>query len=272
MVDNSPMPFTESAPTRLYYEDVGEGEPILCVMGLAADHLAWALQVPAWSKHHRMISFDNRDVGQSQYADGPYEISDMAADTVALADELELDTFHLVGVSMGGAISQELALGWPERLRTLTLCVTWAGSGAYARAKTSFWAAQAARMSREEHVENLIQLTMSEAFYENVEGLEYLRKMMLENPHPQTPEAFARQLDAISRHETRDRLGEINVPTHVIGAEHDILVPVWKSHELAELIPGARHTVIEGAPHGLQLERMEEFNSTVLEFLAGVEV
>ncbi len=91
---------------------------------------------------------------------------------------------------------------------------------------------------------------------------------MLQNPHPQAPEAFARQLDASSRHDARDRLGELRMPTHVIGAEHDILVPVWKSRELAELIPGSKLTVLEACPHGLNLERAEEFNRLVLDFIA----
>ena len=91
---------------------------------------------------------------------------------------------------------------------------------------------------------------------------------MLENPHPQPPEAFARQLDASSRHDTRDRLGSLSLPVHVIGAEQDILVPVWKSREIASLIPGAELTVIEGSPHGANLERAEEFNAAVLDFIA----
>jgi 3-oxoadipate enol-lactonase len=92
--------------------------------------------------------------------------------------------------------------------------------------------------------------------------------MMLSNAHPQRPEGFARQLEASSHHEARDRLGALSMPVHVVGAEHDILIPVWKSRELAELIPGAKLTVIERAPHGVNLERAEEFNRVVLEFIA----
>ena len=109
------MPHAEVNGQRLYYEVTGEGDPLLLVMGLAGDTVAWALQVGEWSKTHRVIAFDNRDVGQSSYADGPYEIADMASDTLALADHLELDTFHLVGLSMGGMIAQEIALRAPER-------------------------------------------------------------------------------------------------------------------------------------------------------------
>jgi len=261
------LSFADVNGQRLYYEEHGEGEPLLLVMGLAADHLAWVLQLPEWSKHFRTICFDNRDVGQSSYAQGPYELSDMAADTLALADHLGLDTFHLVGVSMGGAISQELALAAPERVRTLTLCVTWASSGPWGREKTRLWGIDQQHRTRDQTVDELLLLTLSERFYENPEAVAYVRGMMMANPHPQAPDAFARQAAASGNHETRDRLDSLEMPVHVIGAEHDILVPVWKSKELADLIPGARYTIIEGAPHGLQVENAEVFNAAVLDFL-----
>ena len=85
------MPTAGVNGQTIYYEVHGEGEPLLCVMGLAADTLAWTLQVPAFSERHRTIIFDNRDVGQSSQATGSYEISDMAQDALGLADVLELD-------------------------------------------------------------------------------------------------------------------------------------------------------------------------------------
>ena len=261
------MPTIQANGQTLYYEVHGEGEPLLLVMGLAADTMAWAMQVPAFSAHYRTIIFDNRDVGQSSMAAGPYEITDMAQDTLALADALELESFHLVGVSMGGAIAQEVALATPDRVRTLTLAMTWPRGGAWAAKLSELWSARVERMSREERVDELMLLTLSEDFFENADGVAWLRDVMLQNPHPQSADAFARQLDASSRQDTRERLGRLAMPTHVIGAEHDILVPVWKSRELAELIPGAQLSVIDAGPHGANLERAEEFNRLVLDFL-----
>jgi 3-oxoadipate enol-lactonase len=262
------MPTTEANGQTIYYEVHGDGEPLLCVMGLAADTLAWTLQVPAFSARHRTIVFDNRDVGQSSLAEGSYEIADMAQDALALADALELDSFHLLGVSMGGAIAQEMALAAPERIRTLTLAVTFAAGGRWAHTLSGIWGARVHRMSRDERVDELMLLTLSEEFFENAEGVAFLRNLMLQNPNPQAPEGFARQLDASSRHNARDRLGELSMPIHVIGAEHDILVPVWKSRELAELIPDAKLTVLDACPHALNIERAEEFNRAVLDFIA----
>lgn len=262
------MPTIDANGQTLYYEIHGEGEPLLAVMGLAADTLAWALQTPVFATRHKTIIFDNRDVGRSSMAQGSYEIGDMAQDALALADGLELDSFHLLGVSMGGAIAQEMALAAPERVRTLTLAVTWAAGSAWARKLSEVWGGRVQRMSREEHIDELMLLNLSEAFYENAEVVAWLRGMMLENPNPQPTEAFARQLDACGRHAARERLSSISIPTHVIGGEQDILVPVWKQRELAALIPDAKLTVFDGSPHGLNLERAEEFNRAVLDFIA----
>lgn len=262
------MPFAEIPSGRVYYEDQGDGEPLLCVAGLSMDTLSWALQVPAFAERHRTIVFDNRDAGQSWQAGEAYEITDMAADGLALADELGLESFHLLGVSMGGAIAQEMALGAAERVRTLTLAVTFAAGGNWARALSRVWGARVREMPRERHIDELLLLNLSEEFYENEAAVEYARGLMLQNPNPQDPESFARQLDASSRHDARHRLPTLAMPVHVIGGEYDILVPVWKSKELAEVIPDAKLTVLERAPHGLSMERAMEFNQLVLDFIA----
>src|SRR3954453_1349365 len=134
-------------------------------MGLGGDLLAWARQIEEWSAQYRLIAIENRDVGRSSYADGPYEIADMAGDTRPVLDELGIDDVHLVGVSMGGAIAQNVALTVPERVRTLTLCVTWGGSGRYGQARSKVLGKQYKRMSQEEQVDFLMLLTMSEEFY-----------------------------------------------------------------------------------------------------------
>lgn len=261
------MAHAEVNGRSIYYQEIGEGEPLLAVMGLSADTLAWALQVKDWSEAHRLVIFDNRDVGQSSYADGPYEVEDMAADALALADHLGLEAFHLVGLSLGGAISQRIALDHPDRVRTLQLLVTYGGAGNAALARAGTLGAIARKSSREEFVDLLMFMTMSETFFENRGMVDLVRTAMLGNPHPQAMDAFVRQLDAGSRHEVRDRLGELSMPVHVIGAEKDMMVPVWKSREIHELVPGSRYSVIKDSGHALNIEKPHELNPLVLDFI-----
>jgi pimeloyl-ACP methyl ester carboxylesterase len=214
-----------------------------------------------------VITFDNRDVGQSKQADAPYDVADMARDGLELADHLELDTFHLLGMSMGGAIAQEMALLAHDRLRTLTLVVTFAGGGNWAVERARLWSEIRGLIDHGTHLDWLLLFGMSEDFFDSPERVEYSKQLMRANPHPQSVEAFQRQVEASGRHEARDRLGQISVPTHVIGAERDTLVPVWKSKEIADLIAGADYSVIPGAPHALNMERPDEFNAMVLGWL-----
>ena len=145
--------------------------------------------------------------------------------------------------------------------------MTYAATGAYSRRLAEVWSARVRQISREQHIDELMLLNHSEAFYENPEMVEFVAPRDAEQP----ASAAARRLRAparrSSRHDTRDRLGALTMPTHGIGGEFDILVPVWKSREIAALIPGAKLTVLPNAPHGLSLERAEEFNAAVLGFI-----
>ena len=260
------MPTVEANGLRLHYEVEGEGEPLLCVMGLGADHSAWALNVSTWAKTHRVVVFDNRDVGQSSYVDEQYEVTDMAADALALADALELDSFHLVGLSLGGAISQELALAAPERVRTLSLAVTYGGNGGWGRQRAKvFRRIFEGDLTREERVDFLMALVYSDIVFDREGFHEAARTAMLEHPHPQSNEAFIRQLEASARHEARDRLGELSMPVQVIGAKRDVMVPSHRSDELAALIPDAKLTVLD-CGHACNVERAQKFNALVRDF------
>ena len=265
------MPHADVNGQRLYYEVHGDGEPLLAIQGLGSDLNSWIPQIKDWSAANRLVMPENRDVGRSSRAAGPYEIADMAADTLALADHLELESFHLVGMSLGGTIAQEVALTAPDRVRTLTLIVSYAWGGEWSRLRARLWKAALARTTREEHADNLMLMAFSQEFFEDPDRVAYVRQAILDNPNPQEPEAFIRQLEAGSRHDTRERLGELTMPVHVIGGEFDGMVPVWKSKELARLIPGARLTVIERAPHAMNIEHAGEMNSAVLGFLSSAE-
>jgi len=261
------MPHADLNGLQIHYDVHGQGEPLLCVHGLSCDRRAWVLQIGPFSERFQAVFFDNRDVGQSTLATEQYTTADMAEDVLGLADHLGLESFHLLGISLGGMVSQQVALAAPERVRTLTLAVTHGGVQKAGQLRGRLLGAYARHLPREDQIDNLLYLCYTEAFFENDEMVEFMRTALLENPYPQPPEAFARQAAAGAAHDVRQRLGELTMPVHVIGAERDLMIPVWKSVELASLIPGAKLTIIEAQGHGVIWEGADEFNRVVTEFL-----
>jgi pimeloyl-ACP methyl ester carboxylesterase len=263
------MPHADLNGFEIHYDVHGQGDPLICVHGLACDRRAWAMQIRPFSERFKTVVFDNRDVGQSSLATHDYSTADMAADVLALADHLELERFHLLGVSLGGMVSQQVALAAPARVRTLTLAFTHGGVQRAGRLRGHLLGSYARHLPVEDQVDNLLHLCYTEAFFENREMFEFMRTALLENPYPQPPEAFARQAAAGAHHDVRDRLSELTMPVHVIGAERDLMIPVWKSRELAALIPHSKLTIIEGQGHGAIWEAADEFNTAVNEFVTG---
>jgi pimeloyl-ACP methyl ester carboxylesterase len=152
-------------------------------------------------------------------------------------------------------------------VRTLTLCVTYPAGGAWGRQRAKVMGRIVSGMTREERVEFLMMAVYSELVFANEDFVEASRSTMLAHPHPQPAEAFVRQIEAGSRHDARDRLGQLSMPVHVIGARRDMLVPFRGSEELAELIPGAKFTAIDSG-HAVNVEAAQEFNAAVMEFIA----
>lgn len=262
------MPFAEVNGVRLFHTEQGEGPPLLCVMGLASDSQGWALQLEALSARFRAIVFDNRDVGRSSLCETDYEIADLADDAIALADHLGLERFHLLGISLGSCVAQRVALAAGDRILTLTLAATWAGTARpYSEMRARVWEREVRRSSTEEWLEEMMLLTLSENVFESDEGVETMKRMALENPHPQPTEALIRQIRSMSHHDVRDRLGELRMPVHVIAGDRDLLIPPWKSEEVAERVHDATLTMLRGIGHSMNLERADEFNAAVLDWL-----
>src|SRR4029434_10952353 len=108
------MPKVKVNGVELHYVESGSGDPLLMIMGFGGDHQAWAFQVPALAEGYRVITFDNRGAGQSEGPDVAYSTAMMADDAVGLLDVLRIERAHVLGVSMGGMIAQELALNHPR--------------------------------------------------------------------------------------------------------------------------------------------------------------
>jgi pimeloyl-ACP methyl ester carboxylesterase len=258
---------------ELYYEIHGQGPPLVLVMGIGYDSSLWTLQqVPVLSTCFRVIILDNRDVGRSSTVSHPYTIADMADDLAGLVDALGIERTHVLGLSMGAMIAQEFALRHANRLDRLVLTGSGAAPARSAVDPISVWSWVKANDATGE-VFGGQQLTslFSTAFLRNREAVLQTSALLAANPYPMTPEAYQRQAQAYLNFDSLDRLGGIMAPTLVIVGEQDLVTPPWIAREVADAIVGARFEVIRGAgsSHVVPIERPDEFNQLVSNFLTG---
>jgi pimeloyl-ACP methyl ester carboxylesterase len=250
----------------VYYEQAGAGDDLLLLCGLGDDIGAWAAQIGPFSERFRVTVVDNRGVGRSSLPDGEFTVRDMAADAAGLCDAIGVGPAHVMGFSMGGAITQELAIARPDLTRSLVIVGSWAYSDRLFRTfiESSAYFAGIADDDRK-FLMYFLASTYSRAVFEDGR-VDAFCDAMLRNPHPQSTEAFQRTARAILDHDTRDRLGAIAVPTLVLHGEEDVICPPRHSREIARLIPGARLVAVPDQAHEPFQEDPTAFNAAVEQF------
>jgi 3-oxoadipate enol-lactonase len=257
---------------ELYYEVHGEGPALVLVMGIGYDSSLWTLaQVPALSTLFRVVIVDNRDAGRSAKASHPYSIADMADDLAGLLDALGIQRTHLLGLSMGGMIALEFALRHADRLDRLVLAGTGAAPARSAVDPIQIWSwVKANDTTGKVFGGQQFTSLFSTAFLRNPEAVQDTTALLASNPYPMSPEAYGRQAEAYLQFDVLGRLGAITAPTLVVVGEQDLVTPPWIAREVAEAIPGARFEVIrgDGSSHVLPIERPDDFNRLVSDFLA----
>ena len=262
------MPKVNVNGVELNYVETGSGDPLLLIMGFGGDHQAWAFQMPVLSERYRVIAFDNRGAGQSSVPDLPYTTRMMADDAVGLLDALGVERAHVLGVSMGGMIAQEIALNHPHRVRSLQLHCTYARPDRYMLALMQTWRAIRAQATVEEWLRTVsLWLFSPRTFQARPEFVDAVVQMGLANPYPFSMTGFVRQGDAVRGHDALDRLPAVACPTLVSVGTDDILIPPRFAREIAAAIPGAELRTIDDAAHVYFWERADVFNAMCVDFL-----
>ncbi len=260
------MPYASVNGVKIYYEIHGEGYPVVLIGGLGSQIQSWATQVPIYSEHFKVITFDNRGAGRSDKPEAGYTTEDMADDTACLMDELEVDCAHIVGKSMGGMIGQWLAIKYPDKVNKLVM-----GCSSASRDEVGN---EILRMGREIATKIGTKAVWLMALYlgysrEYIEkNLGTIKEAMASVPeNPEALNGYLGQSFACERHNTTDLLHKIKSPALVMAGGSDLIASPKRSLELAGLIPDSDLKVFEGAGHGFWRERQEEVDELVLRFL-----
>jgi 3-oxoadipate enol-lactonase len=261
------MATVQTGDIATYYEEAGAGDPLILICGLSADLQVWRFLVPELSKRHRVICYDNRGAGRTDAPDISYSIPGMAADLAALMDGLEIDSAHVLGWSMGGAIAQAFALAHPERVRKLLLLSTWARPDAYLRLAVRNWInVRRSNMPFEQVIRFVSRWQFTPAFYDNEERYETVVGFMTNNPYAQTRHGFLRQADALLAHDPGDAAKDVRAQTLIMVGVHDNLTPPYLSERLAALLPAARLEVLDCAHAGI-VEIPDRYAAAIRDFL-----
>jgi pimeloyl-ACP methyl ester carboxylesterase len=258
---------------RVHYEVAGHGDPVLMINGLSAPAANWALQVRALAAHFRVITFDNRGVGETDLSPEPvYTMAQLADDAAGLLRLLKIPRAHIIGASMGGTIAQELALRHPRLVRSLVLACTWTEGDARFLHTIESWMALASRVPVEERYRYVLYpWVFSPRFLENKETVETVIQRAMAYPHQTKAEAIERQARGLLawNGSRTNRLDAIKVPALVLVGQDDILTPPEFSRALARLIRRSRLRVLAGG-HAFYIEEADAFNRAVIRFLKGV--
>jgi 3-oxoadipate enol-lactonase len=261
------MPYARSGPLRVYYESTGRGPAVLLILGQGMPLEAGWRTVECLSTSYRVLTFDNRDVGRSDRSPWPYAVPQMARDAVAVLDAANEERAHVYGISLGGMVAQEIALGYHARVGALVLGATTPGGPLAipqdAQALTFF--ARAGAMGREEAEWAAVPYSYSERTRRRHGDLiaEDIERRLSQEPDTsataylsETPFAYfsetftyLHQVTAAAAHITFNRLDRITAPTLVVHGAEDRIQSPENARLLADSIPGAELKLWPDAGH-----------------------
>lgn len=246
------MEHVEVGGTQLYYERAGTGEPLLLIQGMSATHLAWGRPfLDELEGSFDCIIFDHRGMGRSGRARLPFTVADLAEDAFGLLDALGVESAHVVGISMGGMVAQEMALSRPERLRTLTLGATYCGGPEGTLMDPAdlrmLGEAMAAR-DRDAVYRAMWEINLSPGFRGKDGEARYAAFCEMAEGLPAPAAVIGEQMRACARHDTSERLSPLGIPTQVIHGTADRLLKVENGRQIARLLD-LEPKLLEGVGH-----------------------
>ena len=264
------MPETIFKDLKIHWESYGEKDPLLLISGVGGGTWTWEEGIAAWSSDFRVIAFDNIGAGRSSMPDRPYTMAEMADHAAAVLDAAGVQQAGVVGLSMGGMIAQELTLRHPDRVRRLVLGSTHCGVSRRIPPDPDIikrFADNNGLSPEEIFDKNLLLLVTPRFLKTGSDDLNRYKERELKAPF-QPDYALNRQLGAIAGFDACGRIHQIQVPTLILTAELDKLVPPENGRIIKDQIPGAVAKSFADAGHLIHLECAAEFQEAVMQFFS----
>ena len=270
------MPVIKANGIDIYYETRGEGTPLMLINGWGGNLDSWSdKMIDLLAEKQRVIMMDNRGTGRSNKPDTPYTMDMMAADTKGVLDSLGITKAHVMGFSMGGAITQTFGINYPETVLSLVICGASAGrensvsSDPKVQMDLALIANPLPEMTVRDITIKLLYLLYSKEYVE--EHLEELVKDESYSDYPTPSFALMNQSHAISTLNSYPHLPNLKVPVLILTGDDDVLVPRENSEKIASQIPGSELVTIPGCGHGFLKQKTDEAVGHILRFLDNVE-
>ena len=272
------MSITKINNIKISYDINGEGKPLILIAGLGMNQMIWIHQISDFKKFFKVITFDNRGIGKSTSSIGPYSIKMMADDTVELLNHLNIEKSHILGFSMGGAIAQEISINYPKIVEKLILCSTFPKLqnlvdiinrmiiDIFDENVIDIFSLNPRELIFENLFEIFLKIIFNENFVKENRNIieDTFRKSLFKKKYGET---LLKDIRAILKHDTIDRLKLINAETLIMTGKKDKLVPHEYSDILLNKIPNSKIKKIENVGHGLPFEIPFMFNGIVIDFL-----
>ena len=268
------MPQADVDGLTINYDVQGDGEPLLLVPYLSADHACYAFQLPAYTEHFTCISVDLPGTGESDKPPGPYSTETYADQLAGLLGAIGIESAHVAGVSLGAGVGMHLAARHPDRVRSLSMHSAWHRSDAYVRAVVEMWRklAQALPTVADMIIDGIFPFCFTPEMYnERPEHAQALADFVRSRPAQQL-EAFMWQSDAALAHDAASVLGDIRARSQVTFGARDLVCSTRFAEPLTTGIAGAELVVFDHLSHAGLHEDAETFNRVTLDFLQGVHV
>jgi pimeloyl-ACP methyl ester carboxylesterase len=263
------MPQVDVAGLTINYDVQGEGEPLLLIPYISADHACWAFQLPAYTEHFSCIAIDLPGSGESDKPPGPYSTEGQADQVAAFLGAIGIDNAHVAGMSFGAAVGMHLAARHPGRVRSLSLHSGWDVTDTYITTIVGVWRTLATTLPTIAEV--VIQAIFPwcftpDMYVERPEFVDTLVDFVRGRP-AQPVDAFLAQTDAVLAHDAGAALGDIDTPTLITFGARDLVCSTRFAEPLKNGIAGSELVVFEHLSHAGLHEDPETFNRATLEFL-----